>query len=335
MSDKSDKVEDDGAEQSGGQLYRRRPKLRDRWSSLRRNPRFGVFAGIFAANALGATLLWILIALGAGTGTILGSIFVLIPLLMGIVGNYFWQGAKLSRAANLLYSLINTVIALTLAYLLFDEGIMCLLMGSPLILLFVWLGTVIGKKLFSLEKNRLNVAVAPLFLVLFVGDSLSPHNFQSQVTDRIVIHASPQRVWQYIIDYPAITTPSNYWLCHLGLPAPIQSTATGHHVGDTRRCIFTNQVAFNERLTVVEPGRQLTFVVTSQPNDPEALNHLTLERGQFLLQDNGDGTTTLIGTSWYRLNVYPAHYYDLWVQDIVRHVHSRVMGQVKRLAERE
>ena len=75
--------------------------------------------------------------------------------------------------------------------------------------------------------------------------------------------------------------------------------------------------------------------MTGQPQDPEIVNHLILDRGQFRLHDNGNGTTTLIGTSWYRLNVYPAAYFDLWTRDIIRHVHRRVMTQIQTLAEEQ
>jgi len=63
------------------------------------------------------------------------------------------------------------------------------------------------------------------------------------------------------------------------------------------------------------------------------MGHLSINRGQFILQDNGDGTTTVTGTSWYHLYVYPTPYFNWWTEDIVRHVHLRVMEHIKILAE--
>ena len=45
-----------------------------------------------------------------------------------------------------------------------------------------------------------------------------------------------------------------------------------------------------------------------------------------------DGTTTLVGTSWYTLHVRPLWYFDLWTSDMTRAVHLRVMRHVRRLA---
>ena len=96
-----------------------------------------------------------------------------------------------------------------------------------------------------------------------------------------MINAPPQRVWQYIIAYPANNAPADYWLWRLGLPSPVQSTASGQGVGAKRQCLFTGNIAFEEKLTEVTPGKRLTFDVTTQPNHPEVVGHFALQTGQF------------------------------------------------------
>ena len=81
------------------------------------------------------------------------------------------------------------------------------------------------------------------------------------------------------------------------------------------------------------PNEKLTFDIAEQPTHPEAYGHITLHRGRFILRDNHDGTTTLIGSSWYTLHVRPLWYFDLWTRDMTRAVHLRVMQHVRRLAE--
>jgi Tol biopolymer transport system component len=80
--------------------------------------------------------------------------------------------------------------------------------------------------------------------------------------------------------------------------------------------------------------RNLTFDITNQPRDPEDNgSHSIFLRGQFLLKDNHDGTTTLTGNSWYRLYVFPVWYYDIWAESVTRNVHLRVMEHIKELSE--
>lgn len=65
------------------------------------------------------------------------------------------------------------------------------------------------------------------------------------------------------------------------------------------------------------------------------MGHIDILKGQFLLKDNGDGTTTLTGNSWYRLYVFPVWYFDIWAESITRNVHLRVMDHIKQLSEKE
>lgn len=81
------------------------------------------------------------------------------------------------------------------------------------------------------------------------------------------------------------------------------------------------------------PHHNLTFEIVGQPQDPEIMGHIDILRGQFLLKDNGDGTSTLVGNSWYRLYVFPTWYYDMWARSITRNVHLRVMEHIRTLSE--
>jgi hypothetical protein len=261
------------------------------------------------------------------------SFFVLIPILMGLILAYFWKDLKLSGREKFGFSTLNLLVALLLCMGILREGVICIVMALPLVILFLWIGFAVGNAVFSRGSRPLQLTIAPLLLVGIVADVLTVRGYDGQVTDTMTIQAPARDVWRYIIDYPAITKQPDYWLWRIGLPAPVQSTATGHQVGAIRRCVFTGNIAFDERIAELQPERQLTFDITSQPKDPEVIGHFVLRRGRFLLHDNGNGTTTVIGTSWYTLNVHPAAYYDLWVQSIVRHVHLRVMEHIKALAE--
>jgi hypothetical protein len=150
----------------------------------------------------------------------------------------------------------------------------------------------------------------------------------------LTIKAPREQVWQYVAAHPVNHSKPAYWLFRMGLPAPVQSTMTGWGVGATRKCIFSNGATFDEVVVESVADSVFTFDIVTQPRDPEIIGHIDIRRGQFVLRDNGDGTTTLTGTSWYKLYVFPAWYYDLWAEDITREVHLRVMHHIKALAEK-
>jgi len=189
--------------------------------------------------------------------------------------------------------------------------------------LFAWL----------LFLRLFNGSIITVLIFIFITDSLSTHNYENMVSDTIIISAPPAKVWQNVVAFKRIKQPDTYWLFRIGMPSPIESTVTGYYKGAGRKCIFSNGYIFDEKIATYEPGVNLTFDVTGQPRDPEIMNHIDIIRGQFLLKDNGNGTTTLTGNSWYKLYVFPVWYYDIWAQSITRNVHLRVMDHIKALSE--
>ena len=111
------------------------------------------------------------------------------------------------------------------------------------------------------------------------------------------------------------------------------TTSAGNFVGADRQCIFSGDAVFKEKVIEINPAQVLTFDIIESPPDPELIGHLTPKRGQFLLRDNGDGSTTLIGSTWYTLHVRPLWYFDWWTEQVFRAVHLRVMRHVQQLAE--
>lgn len=191
----------------------------------------------------------------------------------------------------------------------------------------------IGKDLHKKNNDTLNVSLVVLLAAVFVTDTISKHEYENKVSDTIVVNAPAAKVWQNVVAFKRIEAPNRFWLFKIGLPSPVESTVTGYYKGAARKCIFSNNYVFDEVISTYDPAKDLTFDITGQPKDPEIMNHIALIRGQFLLKDNGDGTTTLIGNSWYRLYVFPVWYYDIWAKSIVRNVHLRVMQHIKELSE--
>ena len=268
------------------------------------------------------------------SGVFVFSTFVIVPLLMGLISAYFWRDLKMKTIRYIGLSFINTLIAIALSAIFLREGVICLLIVSPLILIFVMAGALIGKLIFRRRNNTLNVSLFGVLLLVFVADVLSDHEFAAKVSDTVIVNAPVEKVWPLVVEYEPIKMKENYWLFKVGMPSPVQSTVDGHEAGAGRKCIFSNGYVFDEKMVVYKPNEELTFDIITQPRDPEIMGHIDILRGQFILIDNGNGTTTLIGNSWYRLYVFPVAYFDIWAESITRNVHLRVMDHIKIQAER-
>ena len=258
---------------------------------------------------------------------------LILPLLIGLTAAFVWRKLDLTVGQTTVWCLYLTLLDVGGAAVFLREGIICLVMAFPLLFLLVLAGGLLGRVWFKGNPSQLQVSVLPLLVLLTLTEPFTRVDRMGVVTDEILIHAPPARVWPQITAFPAIPEPPRFWLFRLGLPYPVATTTAGDFVGADRRCIFSRGAVFKESVARITPERELTFDILEAPPDPELLGHLALQRGQFLLHDNGDGTTTLTGSSWYSLHVRPVWYFDWWTHYVFRAVHLRVMEDVKRRAE--
>ena len=215
----------------------------------------------------------------------------------------------------------------------FGEGIICLVIVSPLLFVCISAGAFAGRSMFKEDNSTLNSSIFAALFLVFITDSISEHHYQNMVSDELIINATPDKIWKNVVAFERIKEENKYWLFKVGMPSPVQSTVSGYHLGAGRKCIFSNGYVFDEKIVTYDENENLTFDVTHQPRDPEIMGHIDILRGQFILKDNGDGTTTLTGNSWYKLYVFPTWYYDIWAKSITRNVHWRVMEHIKELSE--
>jgi hypothetical protein len=311
-----------------------------------------VITGLVAANLLGVTFCFMFAALFWFTSlagvqskaqqwiTAFAVMAVwpslaLVPMAMGIAAAYFWRSLSFSLWEYFLWWIATSLISPVGVYFAFKEGAVCLLIGFPILFVCGFAGVLVGRLLFKSKMAMINLSVLPVLLLTTLAEAKMRQSQQNVVEDRIRIDAPANQVWNYVVSFPAIDAAPNYWLNKMGLPSPLATTCQGAFVGAARECIFSDGLVFKEKVSEITPARLLTFEIVEQPSNPELLGHLTLHRGQFQLINNNDGTTTLIGRSWYTLHMRPLWYFDWWTRDVTGHVHLRVMEHIKTLSERE
>lgn len=296
----------------------------------------GLFAnGVASAVVLGSVLFARLSGVGSGIATSIAVVnLMLVPVLIGLIAAWWWRRIPISRGAVALHALWLTALGLAGAYFAFSEGIVCLVMASPLHYLSIAVSLGFGHQLFTRSGGRLRFSVLPFAAAALVLDAQVPRAPARQAfTDEVRIQAPPDKVWPHVVSFAPIPAPADFWVFRLGLPYPVETPPGADAVGKERLCVFSGGVVFKERVTAFEPGRRLAFDIVEQPDDPELLGHFESHSGEFLLRDGGDGTTTLVGKSTYTLHVRPHWYFDWWTRHLGRAVHLRVMENARRLAE--
>lgn len=295
----------------------------------------GIFAGHLALGVFGG-IVSLTDLIRPQTGLIMlvtiPSVF-LTPLLGGLAASYVWRSLSPGIGATTLHTFYLTLVSMVIATVFMREGVICLIMLYPLYFVVVLAGSLLGRMIFKNPTNRVPLVVFPLVALLAAAEITTRQDQVGVVTDEILIQAPPSKVWPRLTSFPSIAAPPDYWLFQLGLPYPQSTTSEGDFVGAKRECIFSGDAVFKEIVTELEPEKVLTFDIVESPPDPELIGHLTPLRGRFTLRDNGDGTTTLTGDTWYSLHVRPLAYFDWWTHQIFRAVHLRVMEDIRKRAE--
>jgi hypothetical protein len=294
--------------------------------------------GMGVANLIGGVLCFGLTRLsaiykGPNEGWLMWPSFFLLPLLVGLVAAWFYRRLNRGLGITFLDALWVSLVGLGAAAIVLREGVVCLVIVFPALYLLILTGLFIGRIWFRPNYGRLQLSIFPLLVLLTVTDAFYSSAERTVVTDLVLIHATPDQVWPHLLAFADIQERPDYWIFRLGLPYPTQTTNGGNFVGADRQCMFSDGIVIKERVSEFIPREKLTFDIVEQPAHPEAYGHITLHRGEFVLRDNGNGTTTLFGSSWYTLHVRPLWYFDLWTRDMTRAVHRRVMNHVRRLAE--
>ena len=282
-------------------------------------------------------ILSLLLGLGAFVVTVqvhesLGAgLFVGVPFGMGFMTAFTTSyGGRVGAWRAIFYG-STTVVAAMLALLAVAwEGIACIVMASPILLVMSVFGALCGWLCTRAPMLQPGVVACVLLVPAFLGlDIRRPAPPEPlRVVSTVTVNASPEQVWRSVVSFPPIDAPPEAIFAIVAMP--IEARIDGHDPGATRRCIFTNGT-FIEPIRVWQEPRELTFGVQEQPAGLD--RYIDVTQGQFLLTANPDGTTTLRGTTWYRLRVFPLAYWRFWTETFLHAIHLRVLEHVKRIAE--
>ena len=299
---------------------------------------------IAASLMVGALMVLVSIYLFSSYGA---SLFLGTPVLMGASAAYIHNRREsrsyLSSAGVGLASILFGSLALLLFAL---EGLICVAMAIPLLLPIGALGGIIGKAIAdSTRRPYRELMAALLSLPMLAGaESLLMRTTEYEVTTAVENDASPELVWNNVLDFPEITEPAD-WYFRYGIACPERARIDGVGVGATRYCEFTTGT-FVEPITVWDAPSRLAFDVTEQPapmfelspyrhvHPPHLHGFLRSNRGEFRLIRLPNGGTRLEGRTWYEFAMFPQSYWTLWSDMLMHRIHERVLIHIKQQSER-
>ena len=227
------------------------------------------------------------------------------------------------------------------------EGLGCLAMAAPLLLVFVFFGSFCGAHISNDLSSKSGkamcfAAILPLIAATRFLETALPQETTRTTETSIVIATTPAKIWPHLSSLRL--GPPEELMFRGGVAHPIEIKTDSVSVGAERQCVLSTG-AMEEVLEVVDPDRRLKFRVLSTPPTMKELNpfgevhaaHLTgfyeCVTGEFRLEPIDSRHTRLVGTSVYLHRYQPALYWNVWCDAIVHQVHHRVMDEIRRQSE--
>jgi hypothetical protein len=191
------------------------------------------------------------------------SIFVFLPFILG----YLLGKSVIKRA-----SLIGLIFSLVVFFLLLIagdlEGMGCILMAMPLVIISALIGILIKNAISKNKKenepdNLIKKSILPLFIFLGVSfgeKQLTINNKEIiSVTSEIVLPYSTLEVYEAIKSFDTLIADKPF-LMKLDLPIPNKCILEKEEVGGLRTCYFSGGT-ITERITELEKAKVLRMDV--------------------------------------------------------------------------
>lgn len=290
--------------------------------------RKSVFRGTLAA-LLCAIVGGILIAMGDAASGLGVTMFLFLPATTGFVTVltvHYWKAVAIS---------LLIAMTLCLAGLVFTglEGIVCVVMATPILIVGAMLGAGVGtlvKRRFPTDGN-LSMAIIPVLAGVSVfgagkiEDRLDTGWRTEIIESTIIIEADPEEVWDAIIEFDDIDGPKPL-LMRMGLPIPQSCSISGFGLGSERTCRFSSGF-IRERVTEWNPPHRLELDV--EEVQLPGRHWLGFQRATYTLERLGAGDTKITRTTTVTSTLRPAFYWRFFERLGTETEHDYILNSLK------
>ena len=277
-----------------------------------------------------------------------------VPVSLGFIAVWFGPYHDTRKAIDLvvvpwLSALACMVCALALVW----EGIICVIIWLPLVIVLSSIGGALAGvclALFKSKRDRNYCLIAVAVLPFAVAPLEHLHGVSMEiktVSTQLEIHASLQTVWNQIRSVPLITAKEqSYSFTHLiGFPRPLEAKLVGEGVGAIRYATFEKGVMFVETIDEWDEPRRLSFSIRADTKSipPKTFDEHVIIGGRYFdvlsgtywIEEVGTGDVILHLSSSQRLSTRFNFYSHYWTEYLMADLQNYILGIIKRRCEQQ
>lgn len=281
---------------------------------------------------------------GGAFGVMTLAFFAVVPFVLGVLT--VRQVDAPSRMFRFFAPWVPMLLVVTAAVVLGWEGMICVIMALPLLLLMASAGGMMTYAEQVRSRTSLPVLLALPYLVAPLEQRIQTPRRLAETVTEIEIAAPPSAVWPLVASVDSIRPeeqrPALY--LSLGFPKPISATLSRPGLGGIRSARFEHGLTFTETVTEWVPERRLSFTIdpNTESVPPTALDaHVTVGGPHFdvltgtyeLYPIAGGRGTRLVLRSTHRLSTRFNPYAGWWVERVMASIQAHISEVHKARAE--
>lgn len=313
--------------------------------------RLALRIGFLLLLALGVYAWSHMVGVETGPWAIGWAVIVVLPYAIGALTQLFIYVPDTARKMPAWVSPLAVIaIVLVLGAFILREGVICIVMLTPVWMIAALFGSLSVTNLHDVfkERHRSSAFVLVLlpFAAVFLDASAPPVVERFTVSRSVVISASANQIWPYLLKLEGLAPHDGVWNITqnlLGVPRPSSAVVVGEGIGSVRQARWGENIRFEERVTDWRLDKRLAWNFAfpddsvSRYTDPHIRpdgRNLKIESGSYALTPLPGGTTRLTLETRYLARTPVNLYAAMWGELALGDIQTNILAIVKDRAER-
>ena len=232
--------------------------------------------------------------------------------------------------------------------LFLHEGVICLIMLSPIWIVSGWVGAFFFRwqRQGGMKRNTLQSSFLIMPLVAGVMEAHIPLPHEEELLSRsILVHATPSEIWLYAVSNHSINAEEGRWtITHniIGIPRPRGTVMKGTGVGAVRTAYWGHDINFEEQITEWTPGQALGWKFgfsntslqdyTDEHISPDG-QFLKIDSGGYMIHQISSETSLLTLNTRYIAMTHVNLYARLWGEFLLGDIEDNILAIIKNRSE--
>jgi hypothetical protein len=232
--------------------------------------------------------------------------------------------------------------------LFLHEGVICLIMFSPIWIASGWAGVFLFRSLRkdAMNRNALQSSFLIIPLVAGIVEACIPLPHEEVLLSRsILVHATPSEIWPYAVSNHSINAEEGRWtITHniIGIPRPRGTMMKGTGVGAMRTAYWGRGINFEEQIIEWAPGQALgwKFGFPNTSLQDYADEHISpdgqflkIESGGYIIHQISSETSQLTLNTRYIAMTHVNLYAKLWGEFLLGDIEENILIIIKNRSE--